>query len=96
LLLTASALVATQLYEISSATIATVVLACLLVVSQVITGLRYLQHQMPHTPLLLVGLGALSGLLAQLFGANVWSTIAIAAVPMAVNVLYRLRWMKRT
>jgi len=26
----------------------------------------------------------------------VWSTIAIAAVPMAANVLYRLRWMKRT
>jgi hypothetical protein len=62
----------------------------------VITGLRYLQHQMPHTLVLLVGLGALSSLLAQLFGVNVWSTIAIAAVPMAANVLYRLRWMKRT
>ena len=96
LLLAASALAATQLQDISVAVIATFVLVCLLAVSLVITGLRYLQHQMPHTPVLLVGLGALSGLLAQLFGANVWSTIAIAAVPMTANVLYRLRWMKRT
>ena len=96
LLLTASALAATQLYDISVAVITMFVLVCLLAVSLVITGLRYLQHQMPHTPVLLVGLGALSGLLAQLFGANVWSTIAIAAVPIAANVLYRLRWVKRT
>ncbi len=96
LLLAASALAATQLQDISVAVIATFVLVCLLAVSLVVTGLRYLQHQMPHTPVLLVGLGALSGLLAQLFGANVWSTIAIAAVPVAANVLYRLRWMKRT
>ena len=96
LLLAASALAATQLQDISVAVIATFVLVCLLAVSLVITELRYLQHQMPHTPVLLVGLGALSGLLAQLLGASVWSMIAIAAVPMAANILYRLRWMKRT
>lgn len=95
LLLAALALVATQLYDISSAAIATFVLVCLFVVSQVITGLRYLQHQMPHTPVLLVGVGALGGLPAQLLGASVWSTIAIAVVPVAANVFYRFRWAKR-
>lgn len=95
LLLTASLLVATQLHEISSATIATFMLVYLLVVSLVITVLRYLQHQMPHTPVLLVGIGALSGLLAQRFGAIVWLVITIAAVPIAANVFYQLRWMKR-
>lgn len=96
LTLTTSALAATQLYDISVAVIATFMLVCLLAVSLVITGLRYLQHQMPHTPVLLVGLGALGGLVAQLLGASVWSMIAIAVVPIAANILYRLRWMKRT
>lgn len=95
LLLAALALVATQVYDISSAAIATFVLVCLIVVSQVITGLRYLQHQMPHTPVLLIGIGALGGLLAQLLGTSVWSTIAIAVVPIAANVFYRFWWAKR-
>jgi hypothetical protein len=96
LLLAASALAATQLQDISVAVIATFVLVCMLAVSLVVTGLRYLQHQMPHTPVLLVGLGALGGLVAQVLGASVWLITAIAVVPVAANILYRLRWMKRT
>ena len=95
-LLAGCALVATQLFAISGATTATAVFACLLAASQAITGLRYIQHQMPYTPVLLVGIAALIGLLALLGGASAWLAIAIAAVPIIANVLYRLRWMKRT
>ena len=88
-------LVAAQAGSFSSTTIATVVFACLLVVSQVITGLRYLQHQMPLTPVLLVGIGALSGLLAQLFGGGVWLASVASLLPIFANGMYRLRWALR-
>jgi Glycosyl transferase family 2 len=89
------ALVATQLFAISGATTATAVFACLLAVSQAITGLRYLQHQMPYTPVLIVGIAALIGLFALLGGAGVWLAVATAAVPIIANGLYRLRWTLR-
>lgn len=94
-LLAVCALVATQVYSVSGATIATAVFACLLAVGQVITGLRYLQHQMPHTPVLLVEIGALSGLLALLVGAGVGLAIATSVVPLIANGCYRMRWAKR-
>ncbi len=93
--LAAFILVAAQVGSFSSTTIATVVFACLLVVSQVITGLRYLQHQMPLTPVLLVGIGALSGLLAQFFGAGVWLASVASLLPIFANGMYRLRWALR-
>jgi|GEM_PF-887806 len=88
-------LVAAQVGSFSSTTIATVVFACLFVVSQAITGLRYLQHQMPLTSELLVGIGALSGLLAQLFGAGVWLASVASLLPVFANGMYRLRWALR-
>ena len=94
-LLAGCALVATQLFAISGATTATVVFACLLAVSLAITGLRYLQHQMPYTPVLIVGIAALIGLLALLGGASAWLAVATAAVPIIANGLYRLRWALR-
>lgn len=96
LLLAATSLAATQLQENSEETVATLVLAFLLVMSLIMTGLRYLQHQMPHTPMLLTGIGALGALLGQLCGLGLWPTVAIAVVPIAANGLYRLRWAKRT
>jgi hypothetical protein len=94
-LLVGCALIATQLFAISGATTATAVFACLLAVSQAITGLRYLQHQMPYTPVLIVGIAALIGLFALLGGAGVWLAVATAAVPIIANGLYRLRWTLR-
>ncbi len=94
-LLAGCALMAMQLFGISSATTATAVFACLFAVSQAINGLRYLQHQMPYTPLLLVGIAAPIGLLALLGGASVWLAVATAAVPIIANGLYRLRWALR-
>jgi hypothetical protein len=96
LLLAASALFATQLQEYSEATIATLVLSLLLVASLITTGFRYLQHQMPHTPMLLTGIGALGALLGEWCGLSLWPTIALALVPIAANGLYRLWWSKRT
>lgn len=89
------ALIAAQVWSIPSTTIALFVFVSLLVVSQVITALRYLQHQMPLTLVLLVGIGALSGLLAQLFGAGLWFASVIALLPIAANGLYRVRWAAR-
>lgn len=95
LLLAALILVASQVYDAAGASIATLVLVCIFAVSQVISGLRYLQHQLPHTPALLAGIGALGGLLAQFLGTNVLSSITIAAAPIAANVFYRLWWARR-
>jgi glycosyltransferase involved in cell wall biosynthesis len=94
-LLVGCALIATQLFAVSGATTATVVFACLFAVSKAITGLRYLQHQMPYTPVLIVGIAALIGLFALLGGAGVWLAVATAAVPIIANGLYRLRWTLR-
>lgn len=95
LLLAAFTHFATQVLSVPGTTIATAVFACLLVVSQVITGLRCLQHQMPLTPVLLAGIGASGGLLSQLLGASAWLAIATSAVPIIANGLYRLRWALR-
>lgn len=89
------ALIATQLFAVSDATTAIVVFACLFAVSKAITGLRYLQHQMPYTRILLIGVGSLIGLLALLSGASAWLATATAAVPIIANGLYRLRWTLR-
>jgi hypothetical protein len=86
---------AAQVGSVSETTIATAAFTCLFVVSQVITGLRCLQHQMPLTPVLLAGIGAFGGLLSQLLGASVWLAVATAAVPIIANGLYRLRWALR-
>lgn len=94
-LLVGCALITMQVFAVSGATTATVVFACLLAVSIAITGLRYLQHQMPYTRILLMGVGALMGLLALLSGASAWFAVATAAVPIIANGLYRLRWALR-
>lgn len=89
-------LAAAQLRSLTSLNIVATVLACLFVASGLITALRYLQHQMPHTPMLLVGVGTFFGLLLLLFGAGPWLAIAAVVLPLFGNVCYRLRWMKRT
>jgi hypothetical protein len=95
-MLTALVVLAAQIGSVSETMIVTAALTCLFVVSQVITGLRCSQHQMPLTPVLLAGIGALGGLLSQLLGASVWLAVATAAVPIIANGLYRLRWALRS
>ena len=67
----------------------------LLVASGAITGLRYLQHQMPNSVMLLIGIGSASGLLLQLFGVEPSLALAAAAMPIFANGCYRLRWALR-
>ena len=67
----------------------------LLVVSGAITGLRYAQHQMPNSVMLLIGIGSASGLLLQMIGVEHLITLAVAAVPLVAHGFYRLRWSVR-
>jgi hypothetical protein len=73
----------------------TVIPTLLLVASGAITGLRYLQHQMPNSVMLLIGIGSASGLLLQLFGVEPSLALAAAAMPIFANGCYRLRWALR-
>ena len=67
----------------------------LLVAAAAITGFRYVQHQMPNTTMLLIGIGAAVGLLLQQVGVGIVPALAVASVPILANVLYRLRWALR-
>jgi len=70
----------------------TVIPALLLVASGAITGLRYVQHQMPNSVMLLIGIGSVASLLLQMFNVEPLLTLAVAVAPIVANGLYRLRW----
>lgn len=70
----------------------TVIPALLLVASGAITGLRYVQHQMPNSVMLLVGIGSVASLLLQMFNVEPLLALAVAVAPIVANGLYRLRW----
>jgi hypothetical protein len=73
----------------------TVIPTLLLVASGAITGFRYVQHQMPNSVMLLIGIGSASGLLLQLFGVEPSLALAAAVMPIFANGCYRLRWALR-
>jgi FlaA1/EpsC-like NDP-sugar epimerase len=73
----------------------TVISAPLLIASGAITALRYVQHQMPNTAMLLIGIGSATGLLLQLFGVEPSLALAAAGMPIFANGCYRLRWALR-
>ena len=70
----------------------TVIPALLLVASGAITGLRYVQHQMPNSVMLLIGIGSVASLLLQMFNVEPLLALAVAVAPIVANGLYRLRW----
>jgi hypothetical protein len=70
----------------------TVIPALLLVASGAITGLRYVQHQMPNSVMLLVGIGSAASLLLQMYNVEPLLALAVAVAPIVANGLYRLRW----
>jgi hypothetical protein len=70
----------------------TVIPALLLVASGAITGLRYVQHQMPNSVMLLTGIGSAVSLLLQMFNVEPLLALAVAVAPIVANGLYRLRW----
>ena len=71
----------------------TLIPVLLLAASIMITGFRYVQHQMPNTVMLLIGIGAASALLLQVFGVDPRLALAAAVTPIAANGAYRLRWL---
>lgn len=70
----------------------TVIPGLLLVASGAITGLRYVQHQMPNSVMLLIGIGSAVSLLLQMFNVEPLLALAVAVAPIVANGLYRLRW----
>ena len=70
----------------------TVIPALLLVASGAITGLRYVQHQMPNSVMLLIGIGSAASLLLQMYNVEPLLALAVAVAPIVANGLYRLRW----
>jgi len=95
LLLVAFALALLQLGSFTYIELLTVILMLLLVASGAITGLRYIQQEMPSTVMLLIGIGSASGLLLQLFGVEPLFTLAAAAMPIIANGCFRLHWALR-
>ena len=73
----------------------TVIPVLLLIPSGAITVLRYVQHQMPNSVMLLIGVGSASGLLLQMLGVEPLPALAVAAMPMVANGCYRVRWSLR-
>jgi hypothetical protein len=73
----------------------TVIPALFLVASGAITGLRYVQHQMPNSVMLLIGIGSAASLLLQMFNVEPLLALAVAVAPIVANGLYRLRWASR-
>jgi hypothetical protein len=93
------ALLAVALLQTGSLThveLFTVMSALLLVTSGAITGLRYVQHQMPNSVMLLIGIGSASGLLLQLFSVDLRLALVAATLPILANGWYRLRWALRS
>jgi hypothetical protein len=70
----------------------TVIPGLLLVVSGAFTGLRYVQHQMPNSVMLLIGIGSVASLLLQMLNVEPLLALAVAVAPIVANGLYRLRW----
>jgi len=95
LLMAVPALMLLQAGLLTHVELFTVVSALLLVTGGAITGLRYVQHQMPNTVMLLIGIGSASGLLLQLFGVEPSLALAAAVMPIFANGCYRLRWALR-
>jgi hypothetical protein len=69
----------------------TVIPALFLVAGGAITGLRYVQHQMPNSVMLLIGIGSAASLLLQIFNVEPLLALAVAVAPIVANGLYRLR-----
>ena len=95
LLMAVLALMLLQAGSLTHVELFTVVSALLLATGGAITGLRYVQHQMPNTVMLLIGIGSASGLLLQLFGVEPSLALAAAVMPILANGCYRLRWALR-
>jgi hypothetical protein len=95
LLLAALALLLLQTGALTYVDLLTVVPGLLLVVSGAVTGLRYMQHQMPNNVMLLIGIGSASGLLLHSFGVAPLPTLLVAAVPIAANGWYHFWWALR-
>jgi hypothetical protein len=94
-LLAALAFVLVQRGLLTYVDLLTVIPTLLLVASGAITGFRYVQHQMPNSVMLLIGIGSASGLLLQLFGVEPSLALAAAGMPIFANGCYRLRWALR-
>lgn len=89
-------LVALRVSWLSHEVVFTAVALILCVASALITWLRYVQHQMPITLILLIGSGSMSGLLLQLFRVDLGFVLLVAALPIFANGCYRLRWALRS
>jgi hypothetical protein len=89
-------LVALRVSWLSHEVVFAAVALILCVASALITWLRYVQHQMPITLILLIGSGSMSGLLLQLFRVDLGFVLLVAALPIFANGCYRLRWALRS
>ena len=89
-------LVALRASSLSHEALFTMVASMVCVASALITWLRYVQHQMPITLILLIGSGLVSGLLLQLFRVDLGPVLVVAALPILANGCYRLRWALRS
>ena len=95
-LLGGAVLVALRATSLSHEVVFMTVALILCAASALITWLRYVQHQMPITLVLLIGSGSMSGLLLQLFRVDLGFVLLVAALPIFANGCYRLRWALRS
>ena len=95
LFVAALALLLLRTGELAFQDLLTAIPVLLLVASGAITGLRYAQHQMPNSVMLLIGIGSASGLLLQMLGVEPVIALVAVVVPIVANGCYRLRWSLR-
>jgi hypothetical protein len=95
LIVAALALLLLQAGELAYRDLLTAIPVLLLFASGAITGLRYAQHQMPNSVMLLIGIGSASGLLLQMLGVEPVIALVATVVPIVANGCYRVRWSLR-
>jgi hypothetical protein len=95
LLVAALALWLLQAGELAYRDLLTVIPVLLLFASGAITGLRYVQHQMPNSVMLLIGIGSASGISLQMLGVEPVIALVAGVVPIVANGCYRVRWSLR-
>ena len=95
LLVAALALWLLQAGELAYGDLLTVIPVLLLFASGAITGLRYVQHQMPNSVMLLIGIGSASGISLQMLGVEPVIALVATVVPIVANGCYRVRWSLR-
>lgn len=95
LIVAALALLLLRTGELAFQDLLTAIPVLLLVASGAITGLRYAQHQMPNSVMLLIGIGSASGLLLQMLGVEPVIALVATVVLIVANGCYRVRWSLR-